>query len=134
MERHMAVAAGTRAGWMPARFAGLGDERLARLAGAGHERAFAVVYERHHQALYRYCRSILRNDADAQDALQSTFAAAFAALGRGRPDAPIRPWLFRIAHNEAVSALRRRRPTSDLSAAADWYTTSVEDQAEERAE
>jgi RNA polymerase sigma factor (sigma-70 family) len=112
----------------------LGDERLARLAAAGHARAFGVVYERYHQPLYRYCRSILRNDADAQDALQSTFAAAFAALGRGQPDAPIRPWLFRIAHNEAVSALRRRRPTAALSAASDQSTTSVEDQVAERAE
>src|SRR5437764_6500546 len=125
MERHMAVAAGTRAGWMPARFAGLGDERLARLAAAGHARAFAVVYERHPQALYRYCRSIVRNDADAQDALQSTFAAAFAALKRGGPEAPIRPWLFRIAHNEAVSTLRRRRPTVELSDATESWTTSV---------
>jgi RNA polymerase sigma factor (sigma-70 family) len=102
------------------------------LAAAGHERAFAVVYERHHQALYRYCRSILRNDADAQDALQSTFTAAFAALRRGGPDAPIRPWLFRIAHNEAVSVLRRRRPTVELSDATDCWTTSVEDQVEDR--
>ena len=130
----MAVAARSGGGSRTAPFGLLGDERLARLAAAGHERAFAVVYQRHHQALYRYCRSILRNDADAQDALQSTFAAAFAALGPGRPDAPIRPWLFRIAHNEAVSTLRRRRPTADLSEALDWYSTSVEDQAEERAE
>ncbi len=130
----MNVAARAGGGFRAAPFALLGDERLVGMAAAGHPRAFAVVYERHHQALYRYCRSILRNDADAQDALQSTFAAAFAALGRGRPDAPIRPWLFRIAHNEAVSTLRRRRPTSDLSAASDWCTTSVEDQVAERAE
>jgi RNA polymerase sigma factor (sigma-70 family) len=110
----------------------LGDDRLVRLAAAGHERAFAVVYERHHQALYRYCRSILRNHADAQDALQSTFTAAFAALRRGGPNAPIRPWLFRIAHNEAVSALRRRRPTVELSDATEYQTTSVEDQVADR--
>ncbi|HSC03071.1 MAG TPA: RNA polymerase sigma factor, partial [Solirubrobacteraceae bacterium] len=103
-----------------------------RLAAAGHERAFAVVYERHYRALYRYCRSILRNDADAQDALQSTFTAAFAALRRGGPNAPIRPWLFRIAHNEAVSALRRRRPTVELSDATHFQTTSVEDQVADR--
>src|SRR5881227_3223340 len=99
MEQGMAVAVGR----MPGHLALLGDERLARLVTAGHARAFAVVYERHHQALYRYCRSILRHDADAQDALQSTFAAALAALSRGQRDAPIRPWFFRIAHNEAVS-------------------------------
>ena len=37
-------------------------------------RAFARVYERHHQALYRYCRSLLHHEQDAQDALQSTMA------------------------------------------------------------
>ena len=130
----MSVAARAGGGKRTTAFGLLGDERLARLAAAGHTRAFAVVYERHHQALYRYCRSILRHDADAQDALQSAFAAAFAALRRGQRDAPIRPWLFRIAHNEAVSVLRRRRPTADLSAASDWSTASVEDQVAERAE
>jgi RNA polymerase sigma factor (sigma-70 family) len=130
----MAVAAGTHEGPRTRSFALLGDERLARLAAAGHERAFTVVYQRYHQPLYRYCRSILRDDADAQDALQSTFAAAFAALARGQRDAPIRPWLFRIAHNEAISVVRRRRPTTDLSAAAGAWTASTEDQVAERAE
>ena len=49
-------------------------------AARGDSAAFAAVYERHHQALYRYCRSILRHEEDAQDALQNTFTRAFAAL------------------------------------------------------
>jgi RNA polymerase sigma factor (sigma-70 family) len=76
--------------------------------------AFAVVYERHHQALYRYCVSILRHEQDAQDALQNTMASAYAALQDESRDIDLRPWLFRIAHNEAVSILRRRRPTAAL--------------------
>ncbi|HEY1510777.1 MAG TPA: sigma-70 family RNA polymerase sigma factor [Solirubrobacteraceae bacterium] len=111
----------------------LGDERLARLVSAGNDQAFAPIYERYHQQLYRYCRSIVHDDCDAQDALQSTFTGAFAALRRGQRDAPLRPWLFRIAHNEAVSILRRRRPESELSEAAHCCTASVEDQASERA-
>src|ERR1700751_2105768 len=87
----------------------LGDERLARLAARGSERAFAAVYERYHQPLYRYCRSILRDDSDAQDALQSTFTRALSALKRDQRSAPLRPWLFRIARNESISVLRRRR-------------------------
>src|SRR5690242_10047607 len=86
----------------------LADERLAQLVAAGRERAFSVLYERYHQPLYRYCRSMLRNDQDAQDALQSTFASALAALQQGRRNAPFRPWLFRIAHNEAITVIRRR--------------------------
>jgi RNA polymerase sigma factor (sigma-70 family) len=87
----------------------LSDERLARLASRGSERAFATLYERHHQALYRYCLSIVRNQQDAQDALQSALARALAALQASERDLAVRPWLFRIAHNEAVSILRRRR-------------------------
>src|SRR5918998_3385359 len=80
-------------------------------AARGDAVAFAAVYERHHQALYRYCRSIVRHDHDAQDALQNTMARAFAALQDRPRDLELRPWLFRIAHNEAVSIVRRRRQT-----------------------
>src|SRR5918998_6251827 len=86
-------------------------------AARGDAAAFTAVYERHHQALYRYCRSILRHEEDAQDALQSTMTRAFAALQSEQRDFELRPWLFRIAHNEAVSILRARRPTEDLDAA-----------------
>src|SRR5438105_9072074 len=102
------------------RLSRLGDERLAGLVGGGSERAFTALYERYHQQLYRYCRSILLDDADAQDALQSTFAAALVALQQSKRNAPLRPWLYRIAHNEAISLIRRRRgrgeEPSELSA------------------
>src|ERR1700752_4825980 len=92
----------------PLSLARLSDEFLARQAGRRSERAFAALYERYHQQLYRYCRSIVRNDGDAQDVLQSTFTAALSALQRTRRNAPLRPWLYRIAHNEAMTVLRRR--------------------------
>jgi len=86
-----ASAIGTRfAPRIPAALFRLGDERLARLVAVGHERAFALLYERYHQPLYRYLRSMLGQDADAQDALQSAFASAFAALKAGRRNAPLR--------------------------------------------
>jgi RNA polymerase sigma factor (sigma-70 family) len=91
------------------------DERLARLVSGGSERAFAALYQRHHQALYRYCRSIVRDEDDAQDALQSAMTRALVALRAQQRDLAVRPWLFRIAHNEAVSVLRRRRPTTALA-------------------
>jgi RNA polymerase sigma factor (sigma-70 family) len=84
------------------------DEQLARLVSRGHPRAFAVLYERHHQALFRYCRSIVRDGDDAQDALQSALMGALTALQAGERELAVRPWLFRIVHNEAISLLRRR--------------------------
>lgn len=109
-----------------------GDERLARLVADGNERAFAALYERYHQPLYRYCRSIVRDDTDAQDALQSTFAGALVALRRAQRSAPVRPWLFRIAHNEAISLLRLRRGGEELSEASGVSVASAENQAHDR--
>jgi RNA polymerase sigma factor (sigma-70 family) len=110
----------------------LGDERLARLVAGGNDRAFTALYERYHQPLYRYCRSIVRNETDAQDALQSTFAGALVALRRGQRSAPVRPWLFRIAHNEAISVLRRRGAGEELSEVSGGSVASAEDQAGDR--
>jgi len=94
--------------WRPRRL--LSDGSLARLAAHGDQRAFAAIYGRHHQALYRYCRSILRNDEDARDALQSTMVRALDALRGERRHIELKPWLFRIAHNEAITLVRRREP------------------------
>jgi RNA polymerase sigma factor (sigma-70 family) len=58
----------------------------------------------------------VRHEEDAQDALQSTMTRAYAALQEKPHDFDLRPWLFRIAHNESVSILRRRRPTQELDA------------------
>jgi RNA polymerase sigma factor (sigma-70 family) len=112
----------------------LGDERLAALTSAGDARAFEVLFERHHRALYRYCRSILRHDEDARDALQGTMASALEALGRGGRDVAVRPWLFRIAHNEAVTLLRRRRPTVELESVAPPTTPGPEREVADREE
>ena len=87
----------------------LPDERLARLAAVGDEAAFAVIYARHFEALHAYARSLVRSDHDADDATQNALLKAYAAIARKHPDAPLRPWLFRITHNEAVTLLRSRK-------------------------
>lgn len=115
MEAHVARGSQPARHRLPLRLTQLADEPLARLAGAGNSMAFAALYRRYSEPLYRYCRSILHSDVNAQDALQSAFAGSLAALKRGQRDAPVRPWLFRIAHNEAVSLLRRRRPDAEAS-------------------
>jgi RNA polymerase sigma factor (sigma-70 family) len=113
----------------PPRVSHLGDELLARYAARGSDRAFTALYERYHQKLYRYCRSIVRDDADAQDALQSAFAGALAALRRDQRNAPLRPWLYKIAHNEAISLLRRRsRDAADELRDEDFRVGSSVDQ------
>ncbi|MDP1849936.1 MAG: sigma-70 family RNA polymerase sigma factor [Solirubrobacteraceae bacterium] len=94
------------------------DERLARLAARGSEAAFAAIFERHHQALHRYCHSIVGNGHDASDALQNTMLKAYRALAGETREITLKPWLYRIAHNESISLLRARRSDSDLDTAA----------------
>src|ERR1044071_8042096 len=101
------------------------ERTLRSRATRGDSAAFTAVYERHHQALYRYCRSIVRHEEDAQDALQSTMTRAFAALQDEQRDFELRPWLFRIAHNEAISILRARRPAEDLDTVSNAGTDSL---------
>lgn len=108
------------------------ESTLRSRAARGDAAAFAAVYERHHQDLYRYCRSILRHEEDAQDALQSTMTRAFAALQDEQRDFELRPWLFRIAHNEAISILRKRRTTTELDDIP--IPADLEDRVSEREE
>lgn len=92
-----------------------GDARLSKLAAAGDPAAFAAIFERYQQPLYRYCRSIVGNDEDARDALQSTMAAALSSLPGEARNVTLKPWLYRVAHNEAISILRRRTAHDELT-------------------
>jgi RNA polymerase sigma factor (sigma-70 family) len=90
------------------------DERLARRAADGDPKAFAAIYRRYHQDLYRFCLTIVRNPQDAQDALQNTMVKALRALPGETRRIQLRPWLYRVAHNEAIEVLRRRREGEEL--------------------
>ncbi|MGK2937498.1 MAG: sigma-70 family RNA polymerase sigma factor [Solirubrobacteraceae bacterium] len=81
-------------------------------AGAG----VAQLFARHQPELFRYCRSILRDPHDAEDAVQVTMLKAM--LHGPQAEGELRPWLYRVAHNEAISILRARRPAEPLDDAA----------------
>src|SRR5204862_1936188 len=84
------------------------DALLATLAAAGSEGAIAAIFELHHQALHRYCYAIVGNEHDAADALQNTMMKALRSLPGETRDIALRPWLYRVAHNESISLLRAR--------------------------
>ncbi len=90
------------------------DERLALRAAQGDERALGEIYERYHQELYRFCLAMVRNPQDAQDALQNTMVKVLRALPGEKRKIELKPWLYRIARNEAVEMLRRRRDSAEL--------------------
>jgi len=92
----------------------LSDERLTKRAVDGDERAFATIFRRYHQSLYRFCLTIVGNPHDAQEALQNTMMKVLRALPGEERQIELKPWLYRIAHNESIDLLRRRRESSEL--------------------
>lgn len=112
METAIEVSGARRRAWQPLR--PMSDAALARTAASGSRAALAAIFERHHQALYRYCRSLLGNDADAEDALQNAMTRVVRSLPGEQRDIALRPWLYRIAHNEALRLFGARRPHASL--------------------
>ncbi len=101
----------------------LPDERLARRAAAGDERAFEEIFRRYHQDLYRFCLATVSNPQDAQEALQNTMVKVMRALPGEEREIKLKPWLYRIARNEAVETIRKRRDSAQLAPermAAPW--------------
>jgi len=85
----------------------LPDMELVERVRAGDAAAMEVLMRRHNRMLFRTARAILRDDAEAEDAVQDAYIAAHRALGTFRGDAKLSTWLVRIAANEAL--MRRRR-------------------------
>src|SRR4051812_27454531 len=94
------------------------EATLRSQAVRGDEAAFAELYRRHVQKLYRYSLSILRNPDDAADAVQNSMVNAFSALRGEKRDFEVVPWLFRIVHNESITLLRKRRPETSMELAS----------------
>jgi RNA polymerase sigma-70 factor, ECF subfamily len=92
-----------------------GDQALVLQAKSGHSVAFGELYERHRLRIYRSVFGILRNQQDAEDAVQQSFQQAFTKLHRFREDSAFSTWVTRIAINEALMMLRRRRVTTPVS-------------------
>ncbi|HEX2502913.1 MAG TPA: RNA polymerase sigma factor, partial [Miltoncostaeaceae bacterium] len=92
----------------------LGDSALGNLVAAGDERAFEALFERHQGEIYRYASAILRHPQDAEEVLQLTMLAAYRALSSGAQPRELRPWLFRIAHNESMDLIRARPKAEEL--------------------
>ena len=90
------------------------------VAAQADRRAFGALYARYVDAVYRYCYYRLGNREAAEDAISSVFTRALAALPRYRNES-FRPWLFTIAHNVVIDAVRRSRPARPLADARDVW-------------
>jgi RNA polymerase sigma-70 factor (ECF subfamily) len=87
----------------------LDDAELVRRVGCRDEHAFELLMRRHNQMLYRIARSILRDDAEAEDAVQDAYLAAFRNIGGFRGGSRLSTWLARIVINESYGLLRKRK-------------------------
>ncbi len=83
------------------------DERLVDLVRAGSESAFETIVERYRRALMRYVSRLLPPER-AEDVVQQAFVKAYEAMQRDGAELNLKPWLYRIAHNTALNALRDR--------------------------
>ena len=101
--------------------AGLADGELVERAKRGDMGASEHIVERYREPVFRAAYLVTRSSADAQEAAQDTFVKAYGALGRFRPDAPLRPWLLKIAVNESRNRVRSvaRREALVLRSAAE---------------
>ncbi|MBV9592165.1 MAG: RNA polymerase sigma factor [Hyphomicrobiales bacterium] len=88
----------------------LTEAGLIALARQRDERAIRAIMRRHNQRLYRVARGVLRDDGEAEDALQEAYLRAFAALDDFRQESSLGTWLTRIVLNEAISRWRGRGP------------------------
>jgi RNA polymerase sigma factor (sigma-70 family) len=85
------------------------DDRLVAQVRAGDDRAFEAIYDRYYLGLLAFCRHMLGSRHEAEDALQHSFASAYRAIRGGAAVIELRPWLYTIARNRCLSALRSRR-------------------------
>ena len=92
----------------------LPDVDIARRIAAGDCDAFRVMMRRYNQTLYRTARSILRDDAEAEDAVQEAYLLAYRAMGGFRGDAKLSTWLVRIVANEAIGRVRKRSRRAEV--------------------
>ncbi len=83
------------------------DDELLRRARDGDTQARGELVSRYQETIMRFCRTYLGNLHDAEDAVQDVMACV--ATGDRLPDQRFRPWLYRVARNRCLAALRTRR-------------------------
>src|SRR5580693_1514810 len=95
------------------------DSEVVASIVAGDPDGLAAAYDKYANPLYAYCRTMLKDPADAADAVQDTFVIAASRLDGLRDAERLRPWLYTVARNECLRILRAKKDTSALDEAAD---------------
>jgi RNA polymerase sigma-70 factor (ECF subfamily) len=94
---------------------GCSDEDLLVRFCKGQKEAFGVLVRRYERELFGYLRRYLGDGTLAEDVFQNTFLQVYVKSGQYEPGRPVRPWLYTIATNQAIDALRRQGRHQALS-------------------
>jgi RNA polymerase sigma-70 factor, ECF subfamily len=95
-------------------FRAVEDADLIRQAARGNVEAYNLLISRWEKRVYNYLLRIARNREDALDLAQDVFLKAYQNIRKLDDPERFGPWLYRIAHNEAYSMFRKRRPETDV--------------------
>jgi RNA polymerase sigma-70 factor (ECF subfamily) len=101
------------------------DEHLLERLRGGEREVFGTLVRRYERELFGYLRRYLGDDDLADDVFQNTFVQVYSKIKQYEPGRPARPWLYAIATNQAIDALRRRNRRADHR--ADAAATADED-------
>ena len=107
----------------------LSDLQIAQRIAAGDRDELRLLMRRYNQRLYRTARSILRDDAEAEDAVQESYLLAYQAMATFRGGATLSTWLVRIVVNESIGRTRtrsRRAEVIQLDSAQEQIPDSIE--------
>lgn len=102
------------------------DPEVVAAIVAGDPAGLAEAYDRYALPLYSYCRAMLREPADAADAVQDTFLVATAKVRNLRDPGKLRSWLYAVARNECLRRLRAGKARSAFEEAADMPVQAPE--------
>jgi RNA polymerase sigma-70 factor (ECF subfamily) len=95
-------------------FRAVEDADLIRQATRGNVESFNLLVSRWEKRVYNYLLRITANREDALDLTQDAFLKAYQNLRKLDDPGRFAPWLYRIAHNEAYSMFRKRKPQTDV--------------------
>ena len=95
-------------------FRAVEDTDLIRQATKGSVESYNLLVSRWEKRIYNYLLRITANREDALDLTQDVFLKAYQNLRKLDDPARFAPWLYRIAHNEAYSMFRKRKPETDI--------------------
>lgn len=121
------------------------EDELVELCQAGDRQAFEEIFTLYRDDVFRFAYLVVRDANLAQDVVQEAFLKVFRSIGKFQQRSSFKSWLYRVAVNEAITLLRRRKVKEELDpmpdaasgqgmvqSARDWQPEEAALESEER--